>query len=76
MAKRNEAGIILTTLSPYGSHKNMILSEKELENHPDRDKINENQVICRDPDRKFTYITDKWRIDNGLADANRYSSRY
>jgi len=73
MAKKNQTGTIITTPSAYGSHKSMIISEEELENHPDRDKISENQVICYDPDRKFNYITDKWRIDNGMADANRYA---
>jgi hypothetical protein len=69
MAKQNQTGTIITTPSPYGSHVSMIL-----EKHPDYNKISENQVICSDPDRNFTYITDKWRIDNGLADANRYAN--
>jgi hypothetical protein len=50
--------------SEYGSHSSMI-DEKLTEelNKP-------NMVVCRD--EHGTYITERKRLDDGLADINRY----
>jgi len=52
--------------SDYGSHASMIdESETEDLNDPKR-------VVIRD--NHGTYITDRKRLDTGMADPNRYSS--
>lgn len=66
--KQHQVGKTITTKSPYGSHASMIVDPNTYSN-----KIGENEVVCKDGN--FTYITQKWRIDNGLADPNRYSGR-
>jgi hypothetical protein len=49
--------------SLYGSHASMVIEDKDT-------KVEENEVICKD---EFgTYTTEKNRLDNGLADPNRY----
>tara|TARA_Y100000034_G_scaffold116828_1_gene155631 strand:+ start:1530 stop:1763 length:234 start_codon:yes stop_codon:yes gene_type:complete len=53
--------------SDYGSHASMIdQSETEDLNDPKR-------VVLRD--NHGTYTTERHRLDNGMADPNRYSSR-
>ena len=52
--------------SQYGSHASMI-DEEETEKLSDKTK-----VACRA--EKGLYITERNRLDNGLADPNRYSS--
>ena len=60
--KGHETGKEITTKSWFGSHADMVI--EELEN---------DKVICKDD--KGTYTTCKDRLDNGLADPNRYSGR-
>lgn len=56
--KRDGRVTIITTPSPYGSHDSMIIEE-----------LPNNKVKCKDD--IGVYITDKWRINSGLADPNR-----
>jgi len=60
--KRHTTGNTITTKSWFGSHAEMVV--EELEN---------GKVVCKDD--KGTYITEKNRLDNGLADPKRYSGR-
>lgn len=46
--------------SNYGSHKSMVVEERD-----------DGTVVCKD---EFgNYVTDKDRLDTGLADPNRYA---
>lgn len=58
----------ISTPSPYGSHKSMVVDHNEF-----KINLNEGQVLCKDDDEY--YITNSDRLDNGLADPNRYSSK-
>ena len=62
LKKRRETGNIITTKSWFGSHAEMIVEE-----------INEKEVMCEDQNGR--YKTSRDRLDNGLADPNRYSNR-
>jgi len=57
-----ESGRSLTTKSWFGSHTDMVVEELE-----------DGEVICKDD--RGTYTTYKTRLDNGLADPNRYATR-
>ena len=60
--KRHSTGNIITTKSWFGSHAEMVVEELE-----------DGKVVCKDD--KGTYTTEKNRLDNGLADPNRYSNK-
>jgi hypothetical protein len=64
--KRHETGRTITTPSAYGSHASMVVDHEDygLE-------LEEGMVLCED-DSGF-YITKRSRLDDGLADPNRYS---
>ena len=68
--RQHQTGKTITTKSAYGSHSDMIVdaSDYELE-------INEAEVLLKDPDENFFYVTKKNRLDNGLADPARYGSK-
>ena len=71
-----DAGSVVTTKSPYGSHEDMVVDPIDLEElDPDTRfaKLKDNDVICKD-DRGY-YKTERSRLDNGLADPNRYCDR-
>lgn len=75
MAKRynipkHVVGRQITTKSAFGSHSDMIVQSEDP--HIQTIKIGDDQIICRD-DAGY-YITDKYRIDSGLADPNRYAN--
>lgn len=57
--KRVETGVLLTTKSAYGSHSDMVIEDLG------------DKVKCKDD--IGTYITDKSRLDTGLADPNRWN---
>ena len=63
---RHETGMVITTKTAFGSHSEMIDEEKSSQ-APD------GMVVCKD-DKGF-YTTYKNRIDTGLADPCRYSSK-
>lgn len=54
----------ITTKTRYGSHSEMIVKDLEAP---------EGKVFLKDD--VGVYLTDRKRIDNGLADPNRYSGR-
>ena len=58
--KRHSTGTTITTKSWFGSHTEMVVEE-----------LDNGKVICED--NRGRYITDKNRLDNGLADQNRAS---
>lgn len=67
-APLHQTGTTITTRTAFGSDSDMIVdlsSYKPI-------SIGNDQVVCRD-DRGF-YITQKNRIDTGLADPNRYAN--
>jgi len=75
MAKRYNApkhvvGRQITTKSAFGSHSDMIVQLEDV--NIETLKIDDNQIICKD-DSGY-YITEKNRIDSGLADPNRYGN--
>lgn len=63
--KRYVTGVTITTPSQFGSHSSMV-SDAEYE-------LNENEVVCED--ERGIYITERSRLDTGLADPNRYNNR-
>ena len=72
-AQGHDAGLVITTNSPYGSHEDMVVDPfdpEELDPDARFAKLNDNDVICQD-DRGY-YKTERSRLDNGLADPNRY----
>ena len=73
--KGYDSGTAITTKSPYGSHEDMVVEPEELEPSDELylTHLHHSEVVCKDD--KGTYITDKNRLDNGLADPNRYSKR-
>ena len=78
--KGHETGKVVTTKSPYGSHKDMVVRPDEYHANNSRiyrgrgiHTILEKEVVCKDD--KGYYITFKSRLDDGLADPKRYSGR-
>lgn len=67
---KHVVGRNITTKSAFGSHSDMIVSCEDPAIQTI--KIDDNQIICKD-DSGY-YITEKNRIDSGLADPNRYAS--
>lgn len=65
---RRETGITITTKSPYGSHKEMIVDHSQFGL-----QLTENEVLLKDD--VHYYVTTKDRLDTGLADANRYGRK-
>ena len=64
----HESGSTITTKTAFGSDSTMIVDLSQYKSIT----INADEVVCKD-DRGF-YITQKNRIDNGLADSNRHSN--
>ena len=78
--KQHETGQIITTKSRYGSHADMVVGLEELQSSDFFETgegrwrvIEDHETVCKDD--KGYYVTLKARLDNGLADPNRYSSR-
>ena len=65
--KQVDTGTVVTTPSFYGSHKSMVVST------PENVNLESNQCVCEDD--KGMYVTYVTRLDNGLADPQRYSGR-
>ena len=74
-SKGHEAGNIVTTESWFGSHASMVVEPEEVEPNDELYLVHlhHSEVVCKDD--KGYYVTDKTRLDNGLADTNRYSNR-
>ena len=60
--RKHVTGTSITTKSWFGSHAEMVVEE-----------ISEKEVMCEDQNGR--YKTLKSRLDNGLADPNRYGNR-
>ena len=67
-APKNITGKNVTTPSAFGSHSSMVI---EASKYGDKILLN-HEIICKDDDG--LYITAKNRIDDGLADPNRYAN--
>lgn len=67
---KHVVGRSITTKTAFGSDSSMVVdcSDPNIQTL----KISEDQVICKD-DAGY-YITNKNRIDTGLADPNRYAN--
>jgi hypothetical protein len=68
---KHAVGRTITTKSAFGSHAEMIVGCEDV--NIQTFKIDDDQIICKD-DTGY-YITDKNRIDSGLADPNRYANQ-
>tara|TARA_B100000700_G_scaffold195735_1_gene215443 strand:- start:23850 stop:24083 length:234 start_codon:yes stop_codon:yes gene_type:complete len=62
VGRKHVTGTSITTKSWFGSHADMVVEELE-----------GGKVKCED-ERGF-YITEKRKLDSGLADPNRYSAK-
>ena len=71
--KRHQTGNSVTTPSWFGSHKSMVVDHSDLQKEGANIVLSESQVLCKD-DRGY-YVTEKNKLDTGIADPNRYSSR-
>jgi hypothetical protein len=67
-APKNTTGKTITTKSAFGSDGSMVVAASKY----GETALLDNQVICKDDDG--FYVTAKNRIDDGLADPNRYSN--
>ena len=74
-SKGHESGNEITTKSWFGSHASMVVEPEEVEPNDELYLVHlhHSEVVCKDD--KGYYVTDKTRLDNGLADPNRYSNR-
>ena len=72
---QRSVGNTVTTKSWFGSHEEMVVEPEELEPSDELylAHLHHSEVICKDD--KGAYTTYKNRLDNGLADPNRYSKR-
>ncbi len=66
--RRHETGNNITTPSWFGSHESMVVDHSELEY-----SVSQEQVVCKDD--KGYYVTERKKLDTGVADPNRYSDR-
>lgn len=76
ITKRYETGSQISTPSWFGSHISMVVDHNELsysENNKEPVVCESGMVLCKD-DSGY-YFTYKNRLDSGLADPCRYSSK-
>lgn len=59
--------------SLYGSHESMVCDDIEQDTIVGVDNILNGRIVLKDEDGY--YITDVIRLDDGLADPNRYNAR-
>ena len=71
-SKGYETGKQITTKSWFGSHADMVVELEELKANKFLHHLHHSEVVCKDD--KGYYITEKNRLDNGLADPNRYNA--
>jgi hypothetical protein len=70
-APKHSTGRVITTKTPYGSTSDMIVTDAEILK---KVSVAEFCVLLKDDDGY--YITNKNRIDSGLADPLRYCETY
>ena len=71
--KRHQTGNSVTTPSWFGSHESMVVDHNELQIGGRDVTLSEGQVLCKDD--KGYYVTERNKLDTGIADPNRYSNR-
>tara|TARA_B100000287_G_scaffold247156_1_gene232322 strand:- start:3606 stop:3857 length:252 start_codon:yes stop_codon:yes gene_type:complete len=71
--RRHQTGNSVTTPSWFGSHESMVVDHSEVQIGGQDVLLSEDQVLCKD-DNGY-YITEKKKLDSGVADPNRYSNR-
>ena len=71
--KQYETGKSITTKSWFGSHAEMVVDPSVFASGGAAVNLKDNEVFCQDD--KGYYITEQRRLDNGMADPNRYSAR-
>lgn len=64
---RHDTGRTITMPSAYGSHRSMVVEHTQFGL-----ELDDDHVLCKDD--VHYYITEKVRLDNGLADPNRYGN--
>lgn len=62
--KQHDVGLVITTKSPYGTHKEMLTDDHTF-------VLQDGEVCAKDD--KGLYITKKSHVDNGMADPYRFS---
>jgi hypothetical protein len=67
--RKHESGRTITTKTPYGTTSEMIVTNENIAN---LFSLEESQILVKD-DEGY-YYTSVDRVDNGLADPNRYNS--
>lgn len=73
--RKHETGRTITTKSPYGTHSNMLVTDEEVLKRLHFDEFETAQFVLVKDDEGY-YITQKNRVDSGLADPNRYDTKY
>lgn len=70
----HQTGLAVTTKTHFGTTGDMVVdhSKYKIVGTDNSISLKDNEVLCRD-DRGF-YVTQKNRVDNGLADPNRYAN--
>jgi hypothetical protein len=71
-SKGHETGKQVTTKSWFGSHDDMVVDPVDFGSGGAAVTLKDNEVICQDDRGYYTTLTS--RLDDGLADPNRYSS--
>lgn len=71
-APLHQTGTQVTTKTHFGSTADMVVDHTAYIVDGNPLTIQDNEVVCKD-DKGF-YITLKSRVDNGLADPNRYAN--
>lgn len=66
--RQHESGSTITTKTHFGSDSTMVVDLSKYKTI----SLNADEVVCKD-DRGF-YITQKNRINSGLADPNRHTN--
>ena len=71
--KGYDSGTVITTKTPYGSHAEMVVSPEVFGSGGAAATLRDNEVICQDDRGYYTTLTSK--LDDGMADPNRYNSQ-
>ena len=73
--RKHETGRTFTTKSPYGTHSDMLVTDEAVLKNLRFDEFETVQLVLAKDDEGY-YITQKNRVDSGLADPNRYATKY
>lgn len=64
--QKHQVGVTITTPSRFGSHKSMVVDASK-----HGVQLKDGEVLCEDDEG--VYVTTIDRLDNNLADSNRWS---